>query len=88
MYVFADAGWARNWNSESSPVGVLPPVQVTFVTTALSPEPVCWTCWCQPAGGGTNESIPNPDGTVSTILVVVRFSFSVGTARLYSCSLP
>ncbi len=88
VYVFADAGWARNWNSESSPVGVFPPVHVTFVITALSPEPVCCICCVQPVGGGTNESIPNPSGTVITILLVVRLLFSVGTARLYSCSFP
>ena len=75
-------GWARNWNSESSPVGVLPPVHVTCCTTASSPEPVDLTLWVQPVGGGTNESMPKPLGTVSTILVVVAFDFSVGTARL------
>src|ERR1700749_395846 len=32
--------------------------------------------------------MPNPDGTVIPSLVVVRPLFSVGTARLYSCSLP
>ena len=85
MYVPAFAGWARNWKSESSPVGTLPPVQVTFWTTALSPDPVCWSCCVQP-GAGTNESMPKPFGTVSTIFVVLRFSFSVGTARLYSCN--
>src|SRR5207248_1757182 len=35
---------------------------------------------------GTNESIEKPGGTVSTTWVVVTPSFSVGTARLYSCS--
>ncbi len=63
---------------------MVPPVHVTLVTTALSPEPVCWTDWCHPGGGGTNESIPNPLGTVITILDVVKPAFSVGTARLYS----
>ncbi len=76
------AGWARNWNSESSPVGVWPPVQVTLVTTALSPAPVCCTCCVQPGGGGAKESMPNPAGTVMTIFVVVTPLFSVGTARL------
>ena len=33
-------------------------------------------------GGGASESIPNPAGTVITILVVVSPLFSVGTARL------
>ena len=66
----------------SSPVGVLPPVSVTFVTTALSPEPV-WASWtCHGSRGGTNESMPNPAGTVITRFVVVRPLFSVGTARL------
>ena len=75
-------GLGEELNSESSPVGVLPPVHVTCVTTALSPDPVWRTC-CVPArGGGTNESIPNPSGTVMTIFDVVTFSFSVGTARL------
>jgi hypothetical protein len=37
---------------------------------------------CHPAGGGTNESIPNPAGTVITIVVVVTPLFSVGTAKL------
>src|SRR5258708_4800613 len=86
MYVFAEDGCARNWNSESSPVGVWPPLHVTFVTTAASPEPVDATCMCHPGPGGTNESIPNPAGTVSTIFEVVGPAFSVGTARLYSCS--
>jgi len=49
---------------------------------ALSPEPVVLCDICQPAGGGTNESIPKPDGTVITILDVVSPVFSVGTARL------
>ena len=52
---------ARNENAASSPVGTLPPDQVTFVITAFSPEPVCWTVRCQP-GEGTNESMLNPDG--------------------------
>jgi hypothetical protein len=66
----------------------LPPVQVTRVTTTLSPEPVCWTFMRHPGGGGTNESIPNPDGTVNTTFVVLAPLFSVGTARLYSWSFP
>jgi hypothetical protein len=41
-----------------------------------------------PDGGGTNESIPKPVGTVITIVLVVTPAFSVGTARLYSWSLP
>ncbi len=61
MYVLLADGLARNWKSESSPVGTLPPVQVTFWITASSPEPVCCTC-ALPAGAGTNESIPNPAG--------------------------
>src|SRR5204863_661927 len=85
VYFALEAGWARNWNSESSPVGTFPPVQVTFWITALSPEPVCCRTRCHP-GLGTNESIPKPCGTVSTIFVVVRLLFSVGTARLYNCS--
>ena len=71
----------RNWNSESSSVGTWPPVQVTFCTTALSPEPCCTSTRCHP-GSGTNESIEKLLGTVSTILFVVTPSFSVGTARL------
>jgi hypothetical protein len=51
------------------------------VITALSPEPVDLSDRVQP-GLGTNESIENPDGRVSTIFVVVAFAFSVGTARL------
>ena len=82
-----DAAWPRNWKSESSPVGVWPPVQVTFWITASSPEPVCCTCRFQ-TGVGTNESIENPLGRVSTTFVVVAPSFSVGTARLYSSELP
>ena len=82
MYFPFLAGCPRNWKSESSPVGMLPPVQVTFWITALSPEPVCCRTRFQP-GFGTNESIEKPFGTVRTIFVVVsgRF-FSVGTARL------
>ena len=78
-------GCARNWNSESSSVGMFPPVHVTFWITALSPEPVCCSTRVQP-GLGANESIEKPCGTVRTIFVVVRFAFSVGTARLYSCN--
>ena len=48
-------------------MGTLPPVHVTFCTTAVSPEPVDCTCRVHP-GDGTNESMPNPLGTVSTIL--------------------
>ena len=33
--------------------------------------PVCWICCVQP-GAGTNESMPNPFGTVITIFVVFR----------------
>ena len=66
-------------------MGTLPPVQVTFWITALSPEPVCCSTRFQP-GLGTNESIEKPDGTVRTIFVVTALSFSVGTARLYSWS--
>ena len=43
VYVFADVGVARNWKNASSPVGTLPPLQVTFWITASSPRPVCWT---------------------------------------------
>ena len=74
-----------NWKSESSPVGTFPPVHVILVITALSPEPVCCTTRCQPALG-TNESMPNPVGTVNTTFEVVTPLFSVGTARLYSCN--
>src|SRR4029077_769972 len=55
-----------------------------FWMTALSPEPVCLTTRFQP-GEGTNESIPKPLGGVSSISVVVRAAFSVGTARVKSC---
>ncbi len=54
---------------------------------ALSPLPVCWSTRCQP-GAGTNESIENPLGSVSSTWVVVAPDFSVGTARLKSWSLP
>src|SRR5579885_1183405 len=67
-------------------VGVLPPVHVTFCTTAFSPEPVDCTCIFHGAGGGSNESIAKPDGTVSSIFVVGRFSFSVGTERVKTWS--
>ena len=41
-----------------------------------------------PAGRGPNESIENPFGGVSSILVVVRFSFSVGTASVNTWPSP
>ena len=84
MYVLLDCGWARNWKAASSPVGTLPPLQLTLLTTASSPEPVCCTSRFQP-DAGTNESIANPSGTVSTTFVVVTPSFSVGTASVNSC---
>src|SRR5258708_38055485 len=56
-----------------------------FWMTALLPEPVCLTTRFQP-GDGTNESIPKPLGGVSSISVVFRPAFSVGTARVKSCS--
>ena len=59
----------------------LPPLQVTFVITASSPEPVCCTV-ALPARDGTNESMLKPDGGVSSICVVVASSFSVGTASV------
>ena len=72
---------ARNEKAASSPVGTVPPVQVTFVITAASPEPVCCTARFQPVAG-TNESIANPAGGVNSIDVVVAPSFSVGTASV------
>src|SRR5205085_3831094 len=79
-YVLLEFGLARKWNAESSPVGVFPPVQVTFWTIASSPEPFDWPMRFHP-GAGTKESIAKPDGTVSSTDVVVRFAFSVGTSR-------
>ena len=61
--------------------GCSPPVQVTFVITASSPSPVCCTSRFQP-GDGMNESIEKPSGGVSSTLVVVASSFSVGTASV------
>src|SRR5581483_5112420 len=84
-YVPVFAGCARNWNNESSPVGTCPPVHVTWVMTASSPEPVCCSMRFQP-GLGTKESIEKLFGNVRTTFVVYAFAFSVGTARLYSCS--
>ena len=54
---------------------------MTFVITASSPEPVCWTSRFQP-GDGMNESIEKPSGGVSSTFVVVASSFSVGTASV------
>src|SRR5205085_5438644 len=79
-YVLLEFALARKWNAESSPVGVFPPLHVTFWTIASSLEPFDWTVRFQP-GAGTNESIAKPDGTVSSTDVVVAFSFSVGTSR-------
>src|SRR5262249_16034156 len=62
-------GVGRNEKAASSPVGTWPPSQVTFVTTASSPEPCCCTVRFQP-GEGTNESIANPLGGVISTLVV------------------
>src|SRR4029077_16192766 len=87
-YVPAFPGSPRNWNSESCPVGVRPPLQVSFWTTASSPEPCDLTARCQPGGGGATESMLKPSGGVRTIFIVVAFSFSVGTARLNSCRSP
>ena len=77
---------ARNENAASSSVGTAPPLQVTFVITADSPEPVFSTVRFQP-GDGTNESIAKPAGGVSSIVVVVAPSFSVGTASVNTCPL-
>ena len=84
VYVLLESGLARNWKMESSPVGTLPPIQVTFWITAFSPEPVCWSRRFHPVSE-TNESMPKPLGSVSSIFVVVRRSFSVGTASVNSC---
>ena len=86
VYVFDASVLALKRKTESSPVGTLPPVQVTFCTTASSPEPVACTCRFQPAGEGSNESIAKPAGTVSSIVVVVAPSFSVGTESVNCCS--
>ena len=83
VYVLFESVCARNWKNASSPVGTEPPVQVTFVTTALSPDPVDSTSRCQP-GDGTNESIEKPLGGVNSIFVVAELASSVGTARLKS----
>src|SRR5205085_11990605 len=83
-YVMLESGLARNWKTESSPVGTLPPLQVTFWITAFSPEPVCWSCRFHPVAG-LKESIPKPLGGVNSIFVVVAPSFSVGTASVKSC---
>src|SRR5439155_6940930 len=83
VYVLLASVLARNEKVESSPVGTLPPSHVTLVISAFSPEPVCWTLRFQP-GEGTNESIPKPFGSVSSILVVDAFDSSVGTARVNS----
>ncbi len=73
------------WKTESSPVGTLPPLQVTFWTTASSPEPVVCALRFQP-GAGSNESIAKPSGTVSSICVVVAPSSSVGTESVSCCN--
>src|SRR5215831_2644989 len=83
--VFAEVGVARNWKTESSPVGTLPPLQVTFWITASSPDPVCCTCRAQP-GAGAKESIAKPEGGVNSIVVVFEFASSVGTASVKSWS--
>ena len=77
-----EAGCARNWNSESWPVGVWPPVQVTRDDGAVTGARLLASFTCHGAAGATNESIPNPAGTVITSLLVVSPAFSVGTARL------
>src|SRR6185312_3743275 len=82
LYVPEPLVLPRNENTESSPVGTEPPVHVTFVTTAFSPEPLCWTVRFQPPVSGKNESIEKPCGGVSSIEVVVAPSFSVGTASV------
>src|SRR5665647_3138537 len=73
-----------NENAASSSVGTAPPLQVTRVTTAESPEPVFSTVRFQP-GDGTNESIAKPEGGASSTVVVVAPSFSVGTASVNTC---
>ena len=85
VYVLFESALARNWKTASSSVGTRPPVQVTFWITAFSPEPVSWSCRFQPTAG-TNESMPKPLGGVSSTFVVVRPSFSVGTASVNSCA--
>ena len=77
----AKAACPRNENAASSPVGTWPPVHVTLVMTASSPEPVCCTLRVQP-GVGTNESMLKPAGGENSISVVVALSFSVGTASV------
>ena len=64
--------------TESSSVGVLPPDQVTDVDCACRFHP----------GDGSYESIAKPLGTVSSIVVVVAPSFSVGTDRVNCWSFP
>ena len=65
-------------------MGTLPPVQVTFWTTASSPGAGLLHLRFQP-GDGTKESIAKPGGSVSSIFVVVASSFSVGTASVKTC---
>src|SRR3954470_9298711 len=72
-----------NWKTVSSSVGVLPPLHVTFWISVSSPDPLDSTSRCQPELG-TNESMPKPLGGVSSTVVVVRPSFSVGTASVKS----
>src|SRR4051794_19565743 len=60
---------------------MLPPDHVTFWMTVSSPEPVDWTSSFHP-GASMNESIENPAGGVSSTLVVLASSFSVGTASV------
>src|SRR5438045_3250063 len=86
VYVCEPDVEALKRKTASSPVGTLPPDQVTFWTIACSPEPFDCTCCFHGDGAGSNESIPKPEGTVSSIFVVVEPSFSVGTESVNCCS--
>src|SRR6185295_4039543 len=57
------------------------PVQVTFWTTASSPDPVCSRLTVQP-GAGTAAPNEKPSGTFRTTFVVLAVSLSVGTTRV------
>ena len=58
-------------------------LNVTFWIVVFSPVPVCCSLRFHPSAG-TNESIPNPLGGVSSTFVVVSPSCSVGTASVNS----
>src|SRR5690348_2862547 len=75
-YVFAPLVDALKRKTASSSVGTWPPVQEIVDPCAVRLHP----------GEGSNESMAKPAGTVSTTVLVVTFSFSVGTERVNCCS--